>query len=393
MTTTCANVSIKYQGNGTQKIYSFPFTYLSWEDVEAFLYDETNRIWVNQKNKFIRSTATSLEFLTPPPASSIDNIFITRNTDLQSMLATYYPGSSIRAQDLNDDFDQLRLAIQESKCDVVELRNNLGNDFVEKNAVFDREDQEAGKWSGSGDQEYLATTGAIAAREDTIVDAELPLPVNYQQPGKGWMNTEECWASYWNPVAESWVAYVNTGPRGVPGQDGTNGTNGATGAQGPTGPQGPVGEGINVTGYIDVPGPPADPGTGEGQFIIDSNGHGWFWETDSDPAAWVDTGSIQGPQGVQGNPGTNGNDGAAATVTVDNTITGVAGSPANVVNIGTSSAAVLNFTIPEGARGPKGDSGEGILDSVTSIAPIVVNNTDAANPVISLNIALLSTLP
>jgi hypothetical protein len=34
------------------------------------------------------------------------------------MIATYYPGSSIRAQDLNDDFDQLRFAIQEGRCDL-----------------------------------------------------------------------------------------------------------------------------------------------------------------------------------------------------------------------------------------------------------------------------------
>jgi hypothetical protein len=76
-----ANVSIKYTGNGTQKLFlSIP--YLSWSDVEAFLYDETNQIWVNQQNKFFLDTATTLEFLTAPPASSTQNILIARNTDL-----------------------------------------------------------------------------------------------------------------------------------------------------------------------------------------------------------------------------------------------------------------------------------------------------------------------
>ena len=391
MTTACANVSIKYNGDGIQKVFSFPFTYLSWSDVEAFLYDETNKIWVNQKNKFIRDTATTLEFLTAPPASSADNILIARNTDLASMIATYYPGSSIRAQDLNDDFDQLRFAIEEGRCDLETFRSDLGDDFVEKDKVFDRADQEAGKWSGTGDQDYLATTGAIAAREDTVVGQYPPPPVTFQQPGKGWMNTDNCWASYWNPTSKSWVAYVNTGPRGVPGRDGTDGVS-IVGPQGPTGPQGPVGEGINVTGYIDVPGPPTASGTVVGEFIIDSNSIGWFW----DGTTWEDTGSIQGPQGVQGEPGANGADGAAATITVDNTVTGPAGTDASVVNSGSSSAAVLTFTIPQGATGPTGatgSSGTGILDSVTGLAPIVVNNTDAANPVISLNIALLSTLP
>jgi hypothetical protein len=43
--------------------------------------------------------------------------------------------------------------------------------------------------------------------------------------------------------------------------------------------------------------------------------------------------------------------GSAATVAVGTTTTGAAGSSAAVTNSGTSSAAVLNFTIPQGAAG------------------------------------------
>ena len=395
MTTACANVSIKYKGNGTQQVYSFPFTYLSWSDVTAFLYDETNKIWVNQQNKFIRDTATTLEFLTPPPASSIDNILITRNTDLESMIATYYPGSSIRAQDLNDDFDQLRFAIQESKCDLETFKDNLSSDFVEKNQVFDRADQESGKWDSNGDQEYLATTGAIAAREDTVVSSSPPPTVAYQQPGKAWENTDDCWSSYWNPSANAWVAYVNTGPRGVPGQDGTNGTNGATGPQGPQGAKGDPGTGINVTGYIDVPGPPAADGTAEGDYVIDSNGVGWFWETDTDPASWVDTGTIRGPQGEPGIPGTAGAPGNAATIVIDNTITGPAGTDASVINSGNANASVLTFTIPQGAQGPPGTDGTG-AGTVTNVAvssPLTVTNAQGPIVTLGFNMSLLATLP
>ena len=395
MTTACANVSIKYQGNGTQQVYSFPFTYLSWSDVTAFLYDETNKIWVNQQNKFIRDTATTLEFLTAPPASSIDNILITRNTDLQSMIATYYPGSSIRAQDLNDDFDQLRFAIQESKCDLETFKDELSTEFVEKNKVFTRADQESGKWDGAGDQDYLATTGAIAAREDTVVGSSVPPTVTYQQPGKAWENTDDCWSSYWNPTANAWVAYVNTGPRGVPGQDGTNGTNGATGPQGPQGAKGDPGTGIIVNGYIDVPGPPTADGTAEGDYVIDSNGVGWYWETDTDPASWIDTGTIRGPQGEPGVPGTAGAAGNAATIVIDNTITGPAGTDASVINSGDANAAVLTFTIPQGAQGPPGVNGTG-AGTVTDVAvssPLTV--TDPQGPVVTLgfNMSLLATLP
>lgn len=46
--------------------------------------------------------------------------------------------------------------------------------------------------------------------------------------------------------------------------------------------------------------------------------------------------------------GTDGDDGAAATVAVGTVTTGVGGSAADVTNSGTSSAAVLDFTIPAG---------------------------------------------
>ena len=416
MTTACANVSIKYKGNGTQQVYSFPFTYLSWSDVTAFLYDEPNKIWVNQQNRFVQDTATTLQFLTAPPASSIDNILIARSTDLESMIATYYPGSSIRAQDLNNDFDQLRFAIQESKCELETFKEDLSTEFVERSEVFNRADQEAGKWDGNSDQAYLATTGAIAAREDTIVGENLPPIVSYQQPGKAWENTADCWSSYWNPQSQTWVAYVNTGPRGVPGVDGAAadvsvGTT-ATGQPGtaanvvdtgtgnntvlnftiPKGDKGPAGTGINVTGYIDVPGPPTAAGTAEGDFVIDSNGVGWFWETDTDPASWVDTGTIRGPEGPTGPAGNNGANGAAATVTVDNTVTGEPGTNADVVNVGSSSAAQLVFTIPKGAKGDPG-TGNGTVEDVNVSSPLVVTNSTGPIVALSLDLRTLAVLP
>jgi len=70
------------------------------------------------------------------------------------------------------------------------------------------------------------------------------------------------------------------------------------------------------------------------------------------------------PQGVQGLQGVQGNNGAAATVTAGSTTTLAAGSSATVSNVGTSSAAVFNFGIPQGVQGvqgpqgPKGEKGD-----------------------------------
>jgi hypothetical protein len=55
--------------------------------------------------------------------------------------------------------------------------------------------------------------------------------------------------------------------------------------------------------------------------------------------------------------GPQGPAGQAATITVGQTITGASGSAAQVTNSGTSSAAVLNFVIPQGIQGPQGPAG------------------------------------
>lgn len=58
-----------------------------------------------------------------------------------------------------------------------------------------------------------------------------------------------------------------------------------------------------------------------------------------------------GEQGPAGADGTNGIDGTAATITIGAVTTGAAGSSVVVTNSGTSTAAILNFTIPKGDPG------------------------------------------
>lgn len=104
------------------------------------------------------------------------------------------------------------------------------------------------------------------------------------------------------------------------------------------GPQGPAGEdGITPT--------------------IGDNGNWFLGETDTGKPSRGEQGP-QGEPGQAGTPGAAGAPGAAATITVGTTTTGEAGTEASVTNSGTTSAAVLNFTIPKGAKGDKGDKGE-----------------------------------
>jgi hypothetical protein len=86
----------------------------------------------------------------------------------------------------------------------------------------------------------------------------------------------------------------------------------------------------------------------------------------------------QGPQGVQGVEGPVGPSGptgpkgdAAATIAVQSTTTGNAGTDAIVTNSGTSSNVLLNFTIPRGATGDTGAAG--------AAGPAGANGLDGAN--------------
>jgi hypothetical protein len=78
-------------------------------------------------------------------------------------------------------------------------------------------------------------------------------------------------------------------------------------------------------------------------------------EPDLYPQAW----SLLAQAGSVGPPGPSGSTGAAATVAVGSVTTGAAGTEAMVTNSGSGQAAVLNFTIPQGAAGVAGSGGGG----------------------------------
>ena len=83
--------------------------------------------------------------------------------------------------------------------------------------------------------------------------------------------------------------------------------------------------------------------------------------------------AVSGGFGPSGAAGSNGQ---AATIAVGTVTTGAAGSSASVTNVGTSSAAIFNFTIPAGATGatgPQGPAGTttwaGITDKPSTFTP------------------------
>jgi len=90
----------------------------------------------------------------------------------------------------------------------------------------------------------------------------------------------------------------------------------------------------------------------------------------------------------QGGAGPTGATGAAATLSIGTVTTTAPGTPATITNSGTSAAAILNFTLPQGAAGTSGGgsgTGSGSLLAVSmyhavsfSFTYYALNNTNSS---------------
>ena len=94
-----ATTENNYTGNGTLTSYAFSFPYIKKEDVRVTL-DEigTTDFTIND------NTPTQIDFNTAPGNNVAIRIF--RETDTTATSSTFFPGSAIRAQDLNRNFEQ-----------------------------------------------------------------------------------------------------------------------------------------------------------------------------------------------------------------------------------------------------------------------------------------------
>ncbi len=139
--------------------------------------------------------------------------------------------------------------------------------------------------------------------------------------------------------------------------------------------------GVTTTTVVGVQGPPGGTGLPGGPFVprgpwdgdteyvendlVTFGGSSYYTlstTTGDEPPSGPWT--LLAGKGDPGEPGPAGQDstvpgppGTAASVAVGDVVTGAPGSEADVENTGTSSAAVLKFTIPRGDKGEQGDTG------------------------------------
>jgi len=97
-----------YTGNGSTTNYSFTFEYLKQADVKVTLNTVAT-------TAFTFANATTLAFTTAPANGVAIRIF--RDTTIDTLSSTFFPGSAIKAEDLNENFTQSLYVTQESDAE------------------------------------------------------------------------------------------------------------------------------------------------------------------------------------------------------------------------------------------------------------------------------------
>lgn len=121
-----ATTSNSYTGNGSTTNYSITFEYLKQDDVKASL-DGT------ATTAFTFANATTLSFNSAPASGAAIRIF--RDTDIDSLKATFFPGSAIKAEDLNDNFTQNNFATQETDNAVIDANTTAESAVTTANSA------------------------------------------------------------------------------------------------------------------------------------------------------------------------------------------------------------------------------------------------------------------
>jgi len=245
---SCTDVQTIQAGNGTKTQFSFDFPYIFKSEIHVYFWNATTKDWDEKLTtdgtypwRITDANPTIVEFTStaPPstPETGVDNVRIRRITNLDDIRALFNPGSAIRSDDLNNNFEQLRYAIQEANCqdvpeEIEEYINtyywNNYTDTVKSSDTWDSSDtkiattaaldarfqDEANETITSTEtwvenDDTVPTTLAASTQYDTIVQTATPSGSSFPV-GKTWLqNDDDLTLSIWN--GSTWTAVTSGG--------------------------------------------------------------------------------------------------------------------------------------------------------------------------------------
>ena len=146
-----------YPGDGSRTLFPFTFEYLERDEVKVLINGTPL-----QPTEYSFATATEIQLdpsVTIPVVGDVIRVY--RDTDVDTLKATFFPGSAIKAEDLNNNFTQSNFVAQE-------VKNTTWDVDIETI-------KSTGTWTSSDDR--IATTAAIDARfqdeaDETITSTE-----------------------------------------------------------------------------------------------------------------------------------------------------------------------------------------------------------------------------
>ena len=115
-----------YTGNGSTTNYSFTFEYLKQADVKVTLNSVAT-------TAFTFANATTLAFSSAPANGVAIRIF--RDTVIDTLSSTFFPGSAIKAEDLNQNFTQNLYVTQESDAEATSATTTANGAVTTANAA------------------------------------------------------------------------------------------------------------------------------------------------------------------------------------------------------------------------------------------------------------------
>ena len=122
-----SNVFDEYPVNGVGP-YAITFEYQQQEDVVVLFKKISDDSYVLQSNTDWSFENETSVLLNSAPSADYDEVRLQRSTSVNPLNATFYPGSAIRAQDLNANFEQLMFAIEEEKATLSEVITEAPDD-------------------------------------------------------------------------------------------------------------------------------------------------------------------------------------------------------------------------------------------------------------------------
>ena len=135
--------------------YPFTFEYLKTSDVKVSVNGTATTEFI-----IPNGNPTTVQFNTGHVPASGAAIRVYRDTNVDNLAATFYPGSAIRSQDLNDNFQQNIFVTQEAKADA-QAAWQTGDETIISTETW------------QSDNNKVATTGAIDGRVDAKIDTAL----------------------------------------------------------------------------------------------------------------------------------------------------------------------------------------------------------------------------